>query len=127
MAVTIYVGPRVLLILRIKDEIVDMVSCCALSMISWLSLHIECIFALSIISILLKYLEFWSRTQHYSISVKASIIRVMTHSTRSVEISPKIYVWISIILLAIFVLCCSLIVRSNLVKSMLEASSFVSH
>ena len=128
MTITINVGPGVLLILGIKDEVVHMVSCCTLSTISRLSLHIECIFALSIVSILKYWMKSLSWTQHYSsISVKASIIRVMAYSTRLIEISSKIYVWASIILLPIFGLCCSLIARSNLLKSMLEASSFVSH
>lgn len=56
MAVAVDVGPGVLLVLRIKDEVVELVPC-ALSVISWLSLHIVCIFALSVISILLKYLS----------------------------------------------------------------------
>ena len=128
MAVTINVGPRVLLILGIKDEVVHMVPCCTLSTISWLSLHIECIFTLSIICICIYWMKFWSWTQHSSaISVKASIIRVMAYTTRLIEISSKIYVLASIILLAIFALYISLIARSNLPISMLEASSFVSH
>jgi len=124
MAITIDVRSWVLLVLRIKDEVVHVVCCSTLSAISWRSLHVDCIFALSIVCIRKNLSIFWPWTQHNStIPIKGSIIWVMPYSTRLIKIASKIYILASKVLLSIFAINCSLI----LVKSWLKTTALVSH